>query len=71
MSISEKFSTFCSNLRMNNDTVESVRYRYKRITKQLNRDFWNTDSETSNSLYVGSYGRGTAIHVSDIDVIIK
>lgn len=71
MSISTKFSEFCSNLRMNSDTVDKVRYRYKRITKQLNIDFWNSESETSNSLYVGSYGRGTAIHVSDIDIIIK
>ncbi|MGL5666551.1 MAG: SMODS domain-containing nucleotidyltransferase [Shewanella sp.] len=71
MSISDKFSTFCSSLRMSDETIESVRYRYKRITKQLNTDFWGSSSETNHSLYVGSYGRGTAIHVSDIDVIFQ
>lgn len=71
MSISDKFSTFCSSLRMSDETVDDIRYRYKRITKQLNMDFWDSSSDTSNSLYVGSYGRGTAIHVSDIDVIFK
>ncbi len=71
MGISEKFSTFCSNLRMTNTVVSNVQYRYKRITKQLNADFRNIDSDTIYSLYVGSYGRGTAIHVSDIDMIIE
>ncbi|UJQ35623.1 hypothetical protein L1871_14780 [Aeromonas caviae] len=71
MSISDKFSTFCSSLRMSDETVDEIRYRYKRITKQLNMDFWDSNSDTNNSLYVGSYGRGTAIHVSDIDVIFK
>ena len=53
------------------DTVDSISYRYKRITKQLNKDFWSSESNTLNSLYVGSYGRGTEIHTSDIDVIMQ
>ena len=71
MSLSDWFSTFCSNLRMSNDTLSNVTSRYKRITKQLNKDFWNTDSEITHSLYVGSYGRGTDIHVSDVDIIFQ
>lgn len=71
MSVSEIFQTFCSNLRMSDSIVSNVRYRYKRITKQLNSDFRNLNSDTAYSLYVGSYGRGTAIHVSDIDMIIE
>ena len=69
MSISDKFSAFCSNLRMSNNTVSNVRTRYHGITKRLNKDFWDIDDDYSNSLYVGSYGRGTAIHVSDIDML--
>lgn len=69
MSISDKFSAFCTNLRMSYDTVSTVRYRYHSITKRLNKDFRGIDSEVVNSLYVGSYGRGTAIHVSDIDML--
>lgn len=71
MSIGDKFSTFCSNLRMSDNVVSNVQYRYKRITRQLNADFRNINSDTRYSLYVGSYGRGTAIHVSDIDMIIE
>jgi hypothetical protein len=44
-------------------------WRYRRITRQLNTDFWDTASDTAHSLYVGSYGRDTAAHgVSDLDV---
>lgn len=69
MSVSDKFNTFCSNLRMSSNMVEDIRYRYRRITKQLNQDFRDITNDTLYSLYVGSYGRGTAIHVSDIDML--
>lgn len=69
MSISDKFSSFCSNLRMNENTVSCVRTRYHSIIKRLNKDFRDLDSDCFYGLYVGSYGRGTAIHVSDIDML--
>lgn len=48
-----------------------VSQRYKRITRVVNSEFWNSTSETAHSLYVGSYGRGTAIDTSDIDMLIE
>ena len=71
MSISEKFSTFCSALRMSDDVVSNVSYRAKQITKRVNSDFRGLDSDTSYSRFVGSYGRGTDIFVSDIDMIVQ
>jgi hypothetical protein len=71
MSITTKFQSFCSNIKIKSYLVNKISYRYKRITKQLNTDFWNTNSETSHSLYVGSYGRDTEIHTSDIDIIFR
>lgn len=71
MSVSDKFSKFCNDIRITDSVAGDITYRYKRITKQLNSDFWNTDSDTSHSLYVGSYGRNTAIHVSDIDMLFQ
>lgn len=69
MGVAENFRAFRANYLIPVDTVGSISRRYKRITKQLNNDFWNTDSETAHSLYVGSYGRDTAANgVSDIDV---
>lgn len=71
MSVSENFSTFCSNLRMSSDTVSKIQQRYQKITKRINLDYWGNQSETAHSLYVGSYGRGTEIWTSDIDVIVQ
>lgn len=71
MTTSNRFSDFCRNLKMSDNVVSDVQSRYKRITRQLNSDFWDDSSETKNSLYAGSYGRGTAIHVSDIDILFK
>lgn len=53
------------------ETRQKISERYKRITKAVNRAFWNSESETAHSLYVGSYGRGTAIDTSDLDVLIE
>ncbi len=52
-------------------TRSLVAQRYKKITKAINRVFWCSESETANSRYVGSYGRGTAIHTSDLDILIE
>lgn len=69
MGVAEDFRAFRNNYLISLETVSSISYRYKRITKQLNKDFWATDSETAHSLYVGSYGRDTAAKgVSDLDV---
>lgn len=69
MDIAERFQRFCSNLRMSDGVVENVVSRYHRITRQLNESFRGTSNEDANSLYVGSYGRGTAISVSDVDML--
>ena len=46
--------------------------RYKAITRRLNSDFWATTSDTSHSLYAGSYGRNTATDgISDLDMIFQ
>ena len=70
MGLADWFSTFCSNIQVQNRSVIST--RYKNITRRLNTDFWNTTSDTSHSLYVGSYGRNTAIEgFSDLDMIFR
>ena len=71
MSVSDWFETFNKNLRMSDNTVNNISYRYKRITKQLNKDFYNSESDILHSIYVGSYGRGTDIVTSDIDMIFQ
>ena len=68
MGLANWFSTFYGNIQVKDGgTISS---RYKAITRRLNTDFWTTTSDTSHSLYVGSYGRNTAIQgFSDLDMI--
>lgn len=70
MGLADWFSTFCSNIRVaDGGTISS---RYKAITRRLNTEFWNTTSDTSHSLYVGSYGRNTAVEgFSDLDMVFE
>jgi len=64
------FRTFCTNIQVKNGGTIST--RYKEITRRLNSDFWDTISDTSHSLYVGSYGRNTAINaLSDLDMVFE
>lgn len=69
MSIADKFEQFHKNILIDKTVIANISYRYKQITKRLNLDFWGSDSETSHGLYVGSYGRDTDIHISDIDML--
>ena len=56
---------------MSKQQRDTITQRYKRITKAINSEFWGIDSETAHSRYVGSYGRGTAIDTSDIDILVE
>ena len=70
MGLADWFRDFCSNLTVKDGGTIST--RYKNITKRLNTDFWDTGSDASHSLYVGSYGRNTAIQgFSDLDMIFQ
>ena len=53
------------------ETRQLIAKRYRTVTKAVNREFWNINDEYSNSFYVGSYGRGTAIDSSDIDIFVS
>jgi hypothetical protein len=67
--VGEDFQTFKDNYNITQALIGSISYRYKRITRQLNTDFWSTNSETAHSQYVGSYGRDTAAKgLSDLDI---
>lgn len=71
MSVSDWFSTFCSNLLMKDTTLSTISARYHQITKRINIDYYGSYSETNHSLYVGSFGRDTEIHSSDIDMLVQ
>lgn len=53
------------------DIRTSISTRYKAVTKAINREFWDSQSDKEHSLYVGSYGRGTAINTSDVYILVE
>jgi hypothetical protein len=72
MGVGEDFAKFKDGYNITLELISSISARYKRITRQLNTDFWNTGSETAHSLYVGSYGRDTAAKgISDLDIAFE
>jgi hypothetical protein len=72
LSVADNFLAFRNAYMITQEVTGSISYRYKRLTRQLNSTFWNTDSESSHSRYIGSYGRDTAARgVSDIDVYFQ
>lgn len=70
MDVAKAFEQFIGNLAIKNR--EDISSKYKSITKILNRAYWESDSETTHCLQVGSFGRGTAINgISDLDMIFS
>lgn len=69
MGVGEDFALFKDKYNIDQALITSISQRYRRITRQLNQDFWNTASEAAHSFYVGSYGRDTAARgISDLDI---
>lgn len=70
MGLADWFSTFCTNIQVQDGGTIST--RCKAMSRRLNTDFWTTTSDTAHSLYVGSYGRNTAIQgFSDLDMLFR
>ena len=68
MTTSEMFKDFLSNLKV--DNASNISLRYGEITNSLNKQFRGTESKTTNTLQVGSYGRWTGIKgISDLDML--
>ena len=70
MSIFEWFSNFSSNIKISDESMQSIRARRDSIARRINIDFWGTDSTTNHRLFGGSFGRGTKTHFSDIDLLV-
>ena len=69
MSLSSDFSSFCSDIEI--DNLSTLETTAGEITKKLNKHYYKLDKDTSSHLYiVGSVGRKTAIKgSSDLDII--
>ncbi|MGJ1275005.1 SMODS domain-containing nucleotidyltransferase [Sphingobacterium siyangense] len=68
MDTAQIFRDFITNVTVQNQT--NIETRFGAITKRLNSDFHDLTSDIENGIYVGSYGRDTAIQgISDLDLL--
>lgn len=68
--IGNNFSKLNKALRTQEKVETSIRNRSEKITEIINEVYWTSISKSKHSLFVGSYGRGTAIKVSDVDLLV-
>lgn len=72
MTVNDYFEDFCCKLVSDDEEIQRWKDRIKKITKKLNKEYYDSDSDVDNCLVVGSVGRTTAIHnVSDYDIIFE
>lgn len=64
-----KFKRFCDEISVSSGQIQHVRERFDRMLTRLKKDFSTEDFEVKGD-FVGSYGRNTAIELSDVDVIV-
>lgn len=70
MSVSQMFESFAIALQLPAAKKQSISSRTATITRRLNKDFRETESDTANRFYGGSYGRNTAVDtLSDVDLL--
>ena len=43
MTVADEFGAFNDACKIPADKIRSIAYRYQRITRQMNRDFWSTE----------------------------
>jgi hypothetical protein len=70
--VAERFGRFLSNIALTNDQKVKGAERRAAVVRVLNRHYWNVANDTTNSTYVGSWGKLTRIRPPrDVDVIFN
>lgn len=71
MGVNTWFRKFHENIYINQSIVDKIQCRYKAITRRINLEYWDSYSELKHSFYSGSYGKGTEVKTSDIDIVVE
>lgn len=70
MEVSTRFDKLLSNLTLTDPQKEDGITKHKGVRKTLNEHYYNSSSESANSMLVGSWGKGTRIRPPrDIDLM--
>jgi hypothetical protein len=72
MTVSERFKALLENLKLTSDQAEDGQTKHKGVAACLNSHYYNSSSETTNRLLVGSWGKQTRIRPPrDVDVLFS
>lgn len=66
----EVFEKFSNSIRMSDLTIQKIGEIRNKIDLAINRKIYTSPYNYSRSFYTGSYGRGTEIYTSDIDIVV-
>ena len=69
MSVGKDFTKFRDAYDLGEEKMAYITSRSRRVTKQLNTDFWTSTSDTDHSYQIGALGRGTADSgIQDVEI---
>ena len=70
MTVAERFNQFLTNIQITSDQNEDGMVKHKGVRKCLNSYYFGNNSETENSMLVGSWGKYTRVRPPrDIDIL--
>ncbi|MDX8495908.1 hypothetical protein RFN29_30655 [Mesorhizobium sp. VK22B] len=69
IAVTKRFSNFNSSIKLSQESKDDGLGKCRRITKILNKEYWEKEGEDDNRLMVGSWGKNTAIRPPyDVDM---
>lgn len=72
MSVTKRFERFLSNITLSSTQIQDGEAMRRNVVGVLNKAYWSISSETSNSLFVGSWGKQTRMRPPrDVDVLFE
>ena len=72
ISVSDRFGKFLENITLTDAQIADGATKRGSVGKVLNTKYYNSTSETANSIYVGSWGKATRIRPPrDVDVLFQ
>lgn len=69
--IKEHFKKFSENIKTSESNNETIKCRKNTIRDIINNQYWDGLKNKNHGFIVGSYGRGTSINVSDVDLLVE
>ena len=70
--VSKRFSTFLGNIALTPTQIASGRDRRERVVRVLNDNYWESQSKTQHSKFIGSWGKYTRVRPPrDVDILFE